>query len=219
MIIKFAIATVSHYMEKTLPILIDSLLKNGIDRDNIHVFVNDSDCNKDEILDDIHYHYNKGLSYFEWICPKLILERNLKSDWWFLLHDTVKFGPGMKEKLYTTLENNHSINIIKLTPHHSNSIGMLRQSIFDNHLEFFSDKLNQLDTFTDMIERKIWCIQNENQYLHIETFSYFQPDEVKHQPSQTQYGVNRLVEYFYGIDMYKFKKNGHGYAAVTDVNL
>lgn len=217
--VTFAIPTVIHYIEKTIPIVVNSLLKNNISKDQIHVFINGSDRNEDEVIDGITYHHNMGLSYFEWLSPKLIIERNLQSDWWFLLHDTVEFGSKF-EQLFTNFMNTNSNRIIKLTPVHSNSIGMLHQDVFNTHKTFFINKLNELDTIDDIIERKRWCIKNENQYLHLEPFAYFQPDDAyQSQTLGNHYDVPRVEEYFHGIDLMKYKKNNYGYAAVKDVNL
>jgi len=218
--ISFAIATVETYKETTIPVVINSLRLNDISSEQIHVFVNSSTKNSDEIVDGINYHYNVGLSYFEWINPKLIIERNLKSDWWFLLHDTVEFGLRTQTVLKTFAAiSDTNCGIIKLTPTHSNSIGMLRQRIFDTHQNFFFDKLRSLDTIHDVLERKRWCIKNENSFLHLEPFSFFQSDNAIQVPNQSIYDTKRIREYFHGIDMIKWKKNNSGYAAVRDVQL
>lgn len=219
MSITFAIPTVVHYIEKTIPIVVNSLLKNNVQLEQIHVFINSSDRNEDEVLDGITYHHHTGLSCFEWVTPKVILERNLRSDWWFLLHDTVEFGNNF-ESLFNKFMVQNDKKIVKLTPVHSNSIGVLHQDVFDNHREFFFNKLNDLNLIEDIIERKRWCIQNENQYLHLEPFAYFQPDDAyQSQILGNHYDVQRVEEYFHGIDLMKYKKNNYGYAAVRDVNL
>lgn len=217
--ITFAIPTVIHYIEKTIPVVVNSLLKNNIQPEQIHIFINSSDRNEDEVIDGITYHHHMGLSYFEWVSPKVILERNLESDWWFLLHDTVEFGDKF-ETLFTSFMETNQKKIIKLTPVHSNSIGMLHQDIFNTHREFFLNKFKDIDTISDIIERKRWCIKNENQYLHLEPYAYFQPgDAHQSQILGNRYDVQRVEEYFHGIDMMKYKKNNYGYAAVRDVNL
>lgn len=226
MTVKFAIPTVSHYLDKTLPVVISSLLQNGILKDDIHVFVNDSTENKDDIVEGIHYHYNIGMSYFEWICPKLIIEKNLESEWWFLCHDTIKFGENFS-KLFTEFMKNNTSKSVKLSPTLSNSIGLVHSDIFHNHSQFFTAKFNEIDAITDILERKRWCIQNENQYLQLEPYAHFQNDEphmiwsksLGYAENEQPYGVIRNEEYYHGIDLIKYKKNSYGYAAVQDVNL
>lgn len=217
--VSFAIPTVVHYIEKTIPVVVDSLLSNNVQREQIHVFINSSDKNVNEVIDGITYHHHMGLSYFEWLSPKLIMERNLQSTWWFLLHDTVKFGPRFEVQFDEFMKTNDK-RIVKLTPVHSNSIGMLHQEIFNEHKQFFLDKFTDLEKFDDLIERKRWCIQSENSYLRLEDFSYFQKEEEIYTPHRmSPYEVLRVEEYFHGVDMTKYKKNNRGYAEVRDVDL
>jgi hypothetical protein len=55
--IKIAIATNKNFYEKTLPIIIPSLLSAGIEKEDIHVFNAGFYEYKKEIIDGITYHY------------------------------------------------------------------------------------------------------------------------------------------------------------------
>jgi hypothetical protein len=97
--IKIAIASNINFYKHTLPIVVPSLIENGIDRNDIHIFIAGFNEQKYEYIDNMHYYYLNHNSY-EYSPLIEIIENELVSEYWFLVHDTCKFGPKFKELLY-----------------------------------------------------------------------------------------------------------------------
>ena len=97
--IKIAIATNKGFFEKSLPIIIPSLLDAGIFREDIHVFNAGFEVYSTEVRDGITYHF---LDHNSYECSSLIeiAEKQIESEYWFLIHDTCKVGLNFKKLLY-----------------------------------------------------------------------------------------------------------------------
>lgn len=215
--ITFAVATNSKYLRQTLPILFSSMERNGIQGNQIKVFVNEAEID-DVIIEKtgVTYYMCTETTYFEWIIPKLILKYNLKSDWWFLLHDTVILGDTFLEKVINC-NNKNFVNII-MNSSMSNNMGLIKQEVFDKHRYYFENTLSLIKRCShsatdqdDIFQRKLWIVHNENQYLKIEDYRYFYDNpnyHVLHPQVVKEYcGSLRRVEYFPSIDLYKMKQN------------
>jgi len=81
--IKIAIATNINFYKSTLPIVISSLIEQGIERDNIHVFNAGFDRYDYQVIDGIHYHRLDHNSY-EYSPLIEIVDKQLESEYWFV---------------------------------------------------------------------------------------------------------------------------------------
>ena len=86
-LIKIAVASNKNFKNRSLPIVLPSLLRAGIERDLIHVFIGGYSEYKYEKNHDVHFHYLNHNSY-EYSPLIEICEKQLQSDYWFLIHDT-----------------------------------------------------------------------------------------------------------------------------------
>jgi hypothetical protein len=160
--IKIAIATNKNFSQQTLPIIITSLRDNGIEDKDIFVFNAGFDEEKSELIDNIQHYKLKQNSYE--LSPLIhICEKELESDYWFLIHDTCKVGPKFKELLYNIPKSNPDKIALKSRP--SMSMGLYKYS----YLLKLKKKII-LSKNTDYSEQamkkwKLWCISNEDYIL------------------------------------------------------
>ena len=84
--IKIAVASNINFKDKSLPVLMPTLINAGIEKDDIHVFVGGYNEYKYENHKDVHFHFLDHNSY-EYSPLIEICERKLESEYWFLLHD------------------------------------------------------------------------------------------------------------------------------------
>jgi acetyltransferase-like isoleucine patch superfamily enzyme len=89
--IKIAIATNINFYKHSLPIVLESLVNCGIEKTQIFVFNAGFSEEKTEKIDDITHYYLTHNSY-EYSPLIEIVEKELVSDYWFLIHDTCKVG-------------------------------------------------------------------------------------------------------------------------------
>jgi hypothetical protein len=197
---KFLVATAEPYAPTTIPPLMEGFDANNMTNGDAYVVMNP----------------DGKPTLFEWVLIKAILDNCFDAEWYFLLHDTVKLGASFYERVQRHMETNMH-RIVRLTPGHSNNMGVIHSDVFRDHRAWFEDMLAELESIPEPLERKKWIILRENAYLNLEEFGYFQSHGEQNMGSQEIYpGTCRLVEYFNGIDLYKIKKNFTGTANLSD---
>lgn len=206
--IKIAIGTNKGFFNKTLPIIIPSLLKAGIEPDDIHVFNGGFDTYTYQIIDGIHHHQvdHNSIDYTALI---EICDKRIESDYWFFIHDTAKVGEKFKELLYNIPENKPEKIALKARP--SMSIGTYR---FD-YLMSIRDKMiaikNKNYTEEGLLHWKNWGVPNED-YILWQTDpqpAIYPNSDWKVVDYENWYGTGtpRRTEYYTALDLYKNKAN------------
>ena len=215
--IKICVNSTKNYSEKTLPVIIPSLIESGIDPEDIFVF--EGGHNQRSVLKKDTYTLiqtdNNTLDLTGLID---IVENELESDYWFYLHDTCKVGPKFKELLYNIPES--LPDKIALIQHPSMNIGSYKYSCLMRH----KDKLLKYKNY-DYSEKKLkklkeWCIYCEDLILHkshqtgtyIDTIDFYnkeRSDCIEIENQNWYQGVKRIIEYYPQLDLYKSKANYH----------
>jgi len=207
--IKIAIATNINFYKHSLPIVLESLLNCGIEKTQIFVFNTGFSEEKTEKIDDITYYYLTHNSY-EYSPLIEIVEKELVSDYWFLIHDTCKVGPSFKDLLYKIPENKPVKLSLKNSP--AMSIGSYNY----NYLISIKQKLlsikNNDYSNESLIKWKKWGVPNED-FILWKTY----PDPIIYNNNknwsilsyENWYGTNtvRRTEYYPSLDIYKNKSN------------
>lgn len=201
--INIAVATHKNFYEKTLSILVSSLLQAGIKQEQIHIFCNGWD--KDEIIEYSSLRmYCVNYNCYELTPLIVICEKKLKQDYWFLIHDTCKVGKDFKIKLY----NFPSVNPLKIAmkPRASMSIGTYRY----DYLLSKKDYIFQAKQYTG---NKTWFVNNEDYVL----WNFEKPDMYADKNNyhwKTLDNLNwyntktpRITEYHEALDLFKNKSN------------
>jgi hypothetical protein len=207
--IKIAIATNINFYEKTLPILIPSLISVGIKKKDIHVFNSGFNKYEFEIVDEITYHKLNHNSY-EYSPLIEISEKKIVSDYWFLIHDTCKVGPKFKELLYNIPSENPLKIALKSKP--AMSIGLYKY----DYLILLKDRLLSIKN-TDyspqsLIYWKKWGVPNEDFILWMTEplpYIYNNVDSWSIVDHSNWYNTDtsRRTEYYPSLDLYKNKSN------------
>ena len=118
--INICVNSTKTFSEKTIPIVVQSLLESGIDSENI--FVIEGGYDKRTVLQKENYtHIFTNQNSLEYTGLIDIVEYELESDYWFNIHDTCRVGKNFKNLLYNMPENNPEK--IALRRHPSMSIG------------------------------------------------------------------------------------------------
>lgn len=207
--IKIAVATNINFYKLSLPIIIESLLRSGIEKSQIYIFNAGFTEDKTEEIDGITHYYLSHNSY-EYSALIEIVEKRLISEYWFLIHDTCKVGPKFKELLYNIPDSKPEKLALKDSP--AMSIGTYRY----DYLLTLSDKLLSIkntDYSEGALQRwKRWGVPNEDFILWKSTP---QPHIYNNNKNwnivayENWYGTNttRRTEYYPSLDIYKNKSN------------
>lgn len=215
--IKFAIATNINFESRSIPIVTKSLVQAGIDPELIHVF--SAGHEKFEHLKQDNYHYyTLDHNSFEYSPLISIIEHQLESEYWFLIHDTCLVGPKFKSMVYSIPENRPEKIALTVTP--SMSIGSYRYDYLMS--DEVRNKLLQIKN-TDysnesLMKWKWWGVDAEDYILHKTTpkAHYYSPELLRPHGQDfvvvdyfNWYGTGtiRRTEYFRSLDLYKNKSN------------
>lgn len=207
--IKVAVATNINFYKLSLPIIIESLLSCGIEKSQIYIFNAGFSEDKTEEIDGITHYYLSHNSY-EYSALIEIVEKQLISEYWFLIHDTCKVGPKFKELLYNIPDSKAEKLAIKNSP--AMSIGSYRY----DYLLSLSDKLLSIKN-TDYSEGslqkwKSWGVLNEDFILwksNPQPLIYNDNKNWNIVAYENWYGTNttRRTEYYPSLDIFKNKSN------------
>jgi hypothetical protein len=217
MLIKFAVASNIKFESKSVPIVTQSLIQNGIDPNLIHVF--SAGYKEYQYQKTQMYHYHKlDHNSYEYSPLITIVERQLESEYWFLIHDTCIVGPNFKNIVYSIPESRPEKMALTCRP--SMSIGSYRYDYLMS--DEVRNKLLQIKN-TDyskesMMKWKFWGVDAEDYILHkTEPPAHFYSPELQ-QPHgldfvvvdyNNWYGTDvvRRTEYFRTLDLFKNKSN------------
>lgn len=208
--VNIAIATNINFYKKTIPVIVKSLVDAGIDKEYIFIFNGGFD-KREEIVENgiktIFLDHNS----FEYAPLIDIAENKLKSDYWFLIHDTCKVGLNFKNILCSVVCDNPIKVALKTSP--SMSIGLYK---YDYILKYYDKLINikNKDYSLEGLQRwKQWGIDSEDYLLwkhEPENTTLFNPDNSFTKIKQENwYGQStvRIVEYYPQLDLYKNKSN------------
>jgi hypothetical protein len=218
--IKICISSVKSYSEKTLPIIIPSLINSGIDSRDIFVF--EGGHHKRNITQKDEYTLiQTDHDSFEFTGLIDIVEYEIESDYWFNIQDTCKVGLDFKKLLYNIPKNFPD----KIALHHINSmnIGSYKYSYLMKHKNKLMKIKNQDYSEKKLKKLKEWTIFFEDYILYklldSETFKYNENISdyiIIDEPSW--YGENkRIIEFYPQLDLYKAKANY--YRGINNVAL
>ena len=206
--LKIAVASNINFYKHTLPIIIPSLLERGIDKDIIHIFIAGFDRYSYEFKDGMHFHYLDHNSY-EYSPLIEIVDKQLESKYWFLVHDTCKFGPKFKELLYNIPEGSIKLSL-KSKP------AMSMGTYGYEYLLSVKDKIMSIKN-TDYSEKsmnhwKVWGVPNEDWIMWMtdpRPAVYNNNDSWNFVAYENWYNTNtvRRTEYYPALDLYKNKSN------------
>lgn len=218
--IKVAVASNIKFYKLSLPIVIRSLITNGIPPEDIHIFIAGLENYKFSIHENISMHELDHNSY-EYSPLIEIVEKKMVSDYWFLIHDTCQVGNNFKKLLYNIPNNKPDKLALKSFP--SMSIGSYKY-------EYLLDCQNKLlpiknKDYSDasMMRWKQWGVPNEDYILwktDPKPIIYNNTDTWSVVDYKNWFGTNtaRRTEYYASLDLYKNKSNwGQSHTMVRDI--
>lgn len=210
--INICINSTKFFSEKTIPVLLNSLLDSGIDPENI--FVIEGGYEERIITKKDYTHIQTNQNSLEYTGLIDIVEHELQSDYWFNIHDTCKVGKNFKKLLYNIPDS--FPDKLALRDHPSMSIGSYKYEYLLKHRQRLLD-IKNTDYSRESLQ--IWKqkgIEMEDYMLYklqdSPTFRY-NPHISGHDwniiENEDWYesNIKRRIEYHPTLDLYKSKSN------------
>jgi hypothetical protein len=220
--IKICVNSTKNYSEKTLPIIIPSLIEAGIDPEDIFVFEGGY-YERSVIKKDTYTLIQTDNNTIDLTGLIDIVENELESDYWFYIHDTCKVGLKFKQLLYNIPES--LPDKIALTVHPSMNIASYKYSCLMKYKNILLKYKNRDYSEKKLKQLKEWNTHCEDLILHkphqtgigmvgihsdtIEFYNQEISDCIKIENQNWYGGVKRIVEYYPQLDLYKSKANYH----------
>ena len=202
---KYVISSHINYINVTEKEIMPSLVDSGININDIYIFVGgyDSDYGYNKLSDSINK-YSAPHNSLDFTGLISVIEMNIESDYWFLLHDTLYVGPNFNKVVKEF--NYENVDYVALTFDTSMNIGAYKWSYIQKRkyeiLKYKNDNNNDLQLF----KRKL--INEED--VFIKPKKHYYCSEPRKTIAATDYYKNntqRIIEYFPEIDLYKIKAN------------
>jgi hypothetical protein len=210
--IKFAINSYIKFWETTIPILVSSMIKSGIDSNDIYVFVG----GYDEYISipndyDIKI-YGVPHNSIDFTGLISLIELDLENEYWFYLHDTCYVGPEFYNKI-KNFDYPVEFNSVSVTNGPSMNIGLYKLSIIENNKEKILNKKNKDYSLEKTLEWKRLNVMWEDDIIGRGPLFYCNYGLVDRPQDREEfnniYGTDtkRAIEYFTELDLYKVKAN------------
>jgi hypothetical protein len=220
---KYCISTNKHYSKKTLPIIIESLFANNISPQQIVIFEGGHKNPSQTKYKGITL-FKSIYSSFEFTALIEIVNKQITSDYCFLLHDTCKAGTMFKTLLQKNIDevvipNNAKKLALKPTP--SMNIGLYQYDYLIKHakeimafanIDNSQIALNKVKYKTIEEEDFLFNLNDETNYVCINSNKLAEIVESEPNPI---FKIPRITEYYPQLDLYKFKVN-HGQTNIDE---
>lgn len=208
--VKIAVATNINFYKLSLNVVLKSLVDAGIDPKDIHVFNAGFDESSYFVTEEGMTLYKLNHNSYEYSPLIEIVEKEIESEYWFLIHDTCQVGPKFKELLYNIPENKPEK--VALRQHPAMSIGVYRY----DYLLSVKDKLLSIKNSNYSEESlaywKYWGVSNEDFILWKThpappVYNNIHNWQVINYDNWYGTGTIRRTEYYPALDLYKNKSN------------
>ena len=196
--IKFIINTYINQNKYIYDKLINGLINNQIDPKNIYLVIGGSPEEKTETINSVNYHYVKHNS-FDHTGLINIIDKELQSDFWFVMHDTCSVGTNFYAKLLKKSFLDHNPLLEE---------GWLNMGVFSN--KFIYDNKKYILSLRNC--DKMQAILSEKMYPRLApSFHLNSKSDYDLQSTFDVYGdgVERSVVYFPEVDLYKYQTYYH----------
>ena len=218
--INICISTTKGYSEKTIPLLLDDLLENGFAYESIYVFEGGYNYNKKINEKYNHYHVDHNSFDLTALISLIELKNDLgESDFWLLLHDTVRLTKNFKY-LFNSL-NTKNYDCLPLRNFPSMNIGVYSINYLAKNSNYLIQFKNQNYSVVGLQNCKLKAIHEED-YLFKNTTNRINinSDMERFEKSKniTYFGKRRKEEFYPQLGILKYKAN-YKFSEVWSIDL
>lgn len=212
--IKICISTNKNFAAKTVPDLLSSLRQAGVASHDIYVMEGGHDA-FEKISHDVNY-YHVNHNSFDLTALITVVQLDLPTDYWFLLHDTCIVGTKFKTLIHNIPHHQPEAIAIKNFP--SMNMGAYRADYLRRKKDLLDALANFDNSTTGLKLAKGKAIETEDILFKEADVSknvkVYNPWLLRADENYRladgellDYYTDRIIEYFPQVDVYKFKAN------------
>lgn len=202
---KFTISSHIDFYEKTYPIIVKSLIESSVPPEDIYFFI--GGCDKVEKSEESGINVWKvDHNSIDFTGLISVIDLELKSDRWFLLHDTLYVGKNFYSHVNSYKNNADSIAMSKLW---SKNMGSFSQAYLDSISNTLLSEYKNKNLDKQSAHRfKTMNINTENRFLAgQECYTYQTPIIQRSNIDFYKSGTPRDIQYYFDIDIYKVQSH------------
>jgi hypothetical protein len=196
----YIINSTNKYYERTLPLLINSMIESNISVNDIYIYIGDCLSNTSGVYMGCKTFFTDHNSFdytaFIEFCNNPILEY----EQWFYLHDTCEVDLNFKNLVENNYDNNMDVMYFRNAFIGMCNIGMIKHEYLIKNKDYFNTLKNCNKTTAVKEEGHIFKIaKNKKCYPNEEIVSY--------EDNTYKSNIKRIVEYYKHIGVKKYKAN------------
>lgn len=194
--LRFCISTHVSDMHRSIPVITNSLFRNGIDPDQIHVVAGGFDNKQMLEINRVKIHCVEHNSYDHTALIDVV-ENNIPGWWWFVMHATSEAGPKFVEKI---LEKGFDYEHIAVLEFGWLNMGLMSRSFIEKNANYILNLKNCSKMQAILTEQMYWRMAETRDY-------YNEVSPKIHAGNREVYqdGIQRQVLYLDGCDLYKYQ--------------
>lgn len=224
--ITICISSTKKYAAKTIPDLYKSLVNAGFTETDIYVVEGGHDS--DSKQDNKENYFFAANNSFDLTALIFLSTMDIKTDYWFLLHDTCIVGKNFKTFIYNI--PHYFPEVIPIRDFPSMNIGAYHSNFLARKKKVLNDMANFDNSQNGLLKAKTKAVEQEDVLFKQKDIKkkiwVYNPWRLKRDnnyilPGNTMpgyYDTERIVEYFPQADLYKFKANFKEFQA-NKINL
>lgn len=204
--IKIAINSNKNFSATTYPVVVESLIDSGISKKDIYFFEGGYD--EYSVIESDINRYQCNHNSIDFTALISIVDLGLKSDFWFMIHDTTKVG----KNFFNYAKNfNKSDKGKKVYCGPSMNMGLYSHDLIVSNRDLLNKFKNYSNSKESLQKYKSLNVEYEDWLLNLcESPCYCNnPPETSGPVDYYNNGVMRIIEKYSEIDIYKMKANWH----------
>lgn len=194
--LRFCISTHVSDMHRSVPVITNSLFRNGVKPEQIHIVAGGFESQQTLEINRVKVHCVTHNSYDHTALIDVV-ENHVPGWWWFLMHATSEVGPGFVERI---LEKGFECEHIAVLEYGWLNMGLMSRSFIEKNANYILNLKNCSKMQAILTEQMYWRMaETRDYYNEVSPKIYAGSREVY------QDGIQRQILYLDGCDLYKYQ--------------
>jgi hypothetical protein len=194
--LRFCISTHVSDMHRSVPVITNSLFRNGIKPDQIHIVSGGFDSPQTLEINRVKINCVTHNSYDHTALIDVV-ENNVPGWWWFVMHATAEVGPRFVERI---LEKGLDCEHIAVLEYGWLNMGLMSRSFIEKNSNYILNLKNCSKMQAILTEQMYWRMAETRDY-----YNEVNPKIYAGSRDVYQDGIQRQILYLDGCDLYKYQ--------------